>query len=435
MRSLRFRVLIIFTIVFLCSSFATWRISDSINRRVVGDFFEGSMRLELQQARKAFETGGSPALKDCLEDIDSVLHGTRYLLDARGQDLVSGADRSQVLSAGSFPRDRPHMVNGQFLIVMRSTDNKYFLVVIAPPPVPPTRFIPYFVLLTLAIALLGWLLSIGIVSPLGHVAATVEHFGKGDLKARVRTERSDEIGDLARSFDSMADRIETLLTAERRLLQDISHELRSPLARLSFAAELMKGAADPDEALDRMRREVVRLSQLIDNLLEVTRLEGDPSSRETQRFSFTSLMQEVLRDCTFEAESRGIDISRQIDDAMDMEGNPELIRRAIENVLRNAIHYASEKSSIQMEAKLRVNGIVVTVSDTGPGVPEELLIRIFDPFVRADESRDSTSGGVGLGLSIARRAVLLHHGAISAKNLHPGLLVTISLPTSTEDVK
>jgi two-component system sensor histidine kinase CpxA len=233
----------------------------------------------------------------------------------------------------------------------------------------------------------------------------------------------------------MADRIETLLTAERRLLQDVSHELRSPLARLSFAAELMKGTTNPDEALGRMRREIIRLSQLIDNLLEVTRMEGDPSSRETQRFSFASLLQEVLRDCAFEAEARRIEITSRMDGALDMEGNPELIRRAMENVLRNAIRFSPEQSRIQSEVEREAHGIVVIISDSGPGVPEELLTRIFDPFVCANESRDSSSGGgVGLGLSIARRAVLLHHGTISAKNLQPGLQVTINLPTGIIDL-
>lgn len=435
MKSLRFRILVIFVVVFLCSSFATWRISDYIARQVAGDFFEGSTRLELQQARRAFETGGSSALKQCLTEIDSALRGTRYLLDARGRDLVSGTDRSQVLSAESFSRGRPYMIDGRFLIVMASADRKYHLVLIAPPPVAPVRFIPYFVLLTLAIAFLGWFLSIGIVSPLHRVAAAVEQFGKGDLKARVRSKRQDEIGDLGNLFDRMADRIETLLTAERRLLQDVSHELRSPLARLSFAAELMKGTTNPDEALGRMRREIIRLSQLIDNLLEVTRMEGDPSSRETQRFSFASLLQEVLRDCAFEAEARRIEITSRMDGALDMEGNPELIRRAMENVLRNAIRFSPEQSRIQSEVEREAHGIVLIISDSGPGVPEELLTRIFDPFVCANESRDSSSGGgVGLGLSIARRAVLLHHGTISAKNLQPGLQVTINLPTGITDV-
>jgi two-component system sensor histidine kinase CpxA len=438
MKSLRFRILVIFTIVFVGASFATWTISDYIAHQMSGDVFEGQLRLELDQARIAFETGGIPALRQCLSEMDSALPGTHYLLDARGRDLVSGVDHSRALSAESAPTGRPYFVDGQALIVKASLDHKYHLLIIAPPPPPPVapwRFMPFFALLTLAIALLGWFLSIGIVVPLHRVAAIVERFGKGDLRARVRAQRKDEIGDLGRSFDSMADHIETLLTAERRLLQDVSHELRSPLARLSFAAELMKGAANPAEALDRMRREIVRLSQLIDNLIEVTRVEGDPSSRETRRFSLTALMREVMRDCVFEAEARKVAIAGQIDDALEIDGNPELVRRAVENVLRNAIRFSPEESSISVEVARDPTGITVTISDSGPGVPEELLTQIFDPFVRVDQSRNSESGGVGLGLSIARRAVLLHHGAISAKNLCPGLQLTITLPTGTKDVK
>jgi two-component system sensor histidine kinase CpxA len=436
MKSLRFRILVIFTVVFLCSSFVAWIISDHIAHQIAGNFFDATMRLELQQARRAFETGGGAALKQCLAEMDSAMLGTRHLLDSRGQDLMSGADYSEALTAETASPDRPHFVNGHAVIVKVSADRKYYLIVIAPPPpIAPTRFIPYFVLLTLAIALLGWFLSIGIVVPLHRVAAIVERFGKGDLRARVGPQRKDEIGDLGRSFDSMADHIETLLTAERRLLQDVSHELRSPLARLSFAAELMKGAANPDEALNRMRREIVRLSQLIDNLIEVTRVEGDPSSRETKRFSLTALMREVMRDCVFEAEARKVAITGLIDDALEIEGNPELVRRAVENVLRNAIRFSPIESSISVEVARDPTGITVTISDSGPGVPEELLTQIFDPFVRVDQSRNSESGGVGLGLSIARRAVLLHHGAISAKNLCPGLQLTITLPTGTKDVK
>lgn len=435
MKSLRFRILIIFTIVFVCASFATWRISDYIAHQMSGDMFEAQMRLQLDDARRAFEIGGISALRECLSELNSVLPGTHYLLDAHGRDLVSGVDRSETLAAESASREHPYMVNRQFLIVRASADRKYYLVTIAPPPpLTPILFIPYFFLLTIAIVFLGWLLSASIVSPVHRVATIVERFGKEDLKARVRPKRKDEIGDLGRSFDSMADRIEMLLTAERRLLQDVSHELRSPLARLGFAAELMKGAANPDEALGRVRREIVRLSQLIDNLIEVTRVEGDPSSRETQQFSFTSLTRAVIEDCALEAEARNVAIKSQIEDDLEMEANPELVRRAVENVLRNAIRFSPEDSSILTKAEQHSSNITLAISDAGPGVPDELLTHIFDPFVRVDRSRDSGSGGVGLGLSIARRAVLLHHGAISAKNLNPGLQVIITLPTGIENI-
>ncbi len=438
MKSLRFRILVIFTIVFLGASFATWRIWDYIAHQMSGDVFEGQLRLELDQARTAFETGGIPALRQCLSEMDSALPGTYYLLDAHGRDLVSGADHARALPAESVPSGRPYFINGQALIVRASPDHKYYLLIIAPPPPPPPgapwRFMPFFALLTLAIALLGWFLSVGIVVPLHRVAAIVDRFGKGDLQARVKSKRKDELGDLARSFDGMADRIETLLTAERRLLQDVSHELRSPLARLSFAAELMRNAANPDEAHDRVRREIVRLSQLIDSLIEVTRVEGDPSSRETQRFSLTSLMWEVVRDCVIEAEARKVAIAGQINDALEIDGNPELVRRAVENVLRNAIRFSPEESSISAEVARDSTGITIIIRDSGPGVPEELLTQIFDPFVRVDQSRNCASGGLGLGLSIARRAVLLHHGTISAKNLNLGLQVTITLPTGIGNI-
>jgi two-component system sensor histidine kinase CpxA len=429
MKSLRFQILLIFTIIFVGASFATWRISDTIARQMSGNVFEGVMRLELDQARRAFETGGTPELKECLAEMDSALPGTHYLLDSGGRDLVTAVDRSETLAGGSASRERPSMVKGGYLIVRGSADHRYYLVTIAPPPPFAPIFIPYFVLLTVSIVFLGWLLSVSIVSPVHRVATIVERFGKGDLTARVRARRRDEIGDLGRSFDGMADHMEKLLAAERRLLQDVSHELRSPLARLSFAAELMRGAAKPEEALDRMRREILRLSQLIHNLIEVNRVEGDSLLRNPERFSLTSLMREVMTDCVFEAEGRNVAIMGQLEDALEMGGSSELMRRAVENVLRNAIRFSPEDSIVSAKLARDSTSITVTVRDSGPGVPDELLTQIFDPFVRVDQSRNSAAGGVGLGLSIARRAVLLHHGAISAENLRPGLQVTITLPT------
>ncbi|MFC5863321.1 sensor histidine kinase [Acidicapsa dinghuensis] len=430
MKSLQWRIVLIFTFALLCSSFAMWKISDRISHEATGDFFRGSVDLELEQATRMYEEGGSHALGVYLSETNAALPGVRYLTDASGRDLVSGVDRSNMLSLEKGPPGPPPKVNGQFVFVKSSADRRYHLILFAPPPIKMARFIPYFVSVALAIILLGWILSIGIVSPLHRLAGAVDRFGRGDLSARVAMTRRDEIGDVGRSFNSMADRIETLLTAERRLLQDVSHELRSPLARLSFAAELMGSAADPDAALDRMRREIMRLSQLIATLLEVTSIEGDPSSRETQSFSVTPLVEEVVSDCAFEAESRGVRIESSLNSIARLEGNPELVRRAIENVLRNSIRYSGNGAAVQVNASDAGGSTTITVSDSGPGVPEEMLSRIFDPFFRVEASRETTSGGVGLGLSIARRSVLLHHGQIAARNLSPGLQVTISLPIS-----
>jgi two-component system sensor histidine kinase CpxA len=218
------------------------------------------------------------------------------------------------------------------------------------------------------------------------------------------------------------------VTAERRLLQDVSHELRSPLARLSFAAELMKGADDPEAAASRMKREIARLSRLVAALLEVNSAEGDPSSRKTQRFLLTDLVREIVEDCAFEAEAHQVRIESMLDSAAIVEGDPELIRRAVENVVRNAIRFAPHDSAVMVRMADCPGNVVISIRDCGPGAPPELLSRIFDPFFRVDESRDGATGGAGLGLSIARRAVLLHHGEIIAENASPGLRVRTTIP-------
>lgn len=427
MRTLHLRIIVTFALALLGASLALWIISAQVARTVTRDFFEGSMTLELEQASKVYETGGPEALREYLAETDRALKGKRYLTDSTGRDLASGVQLPLVAPRGfnllGFP---PHPE--QFAISKSSADGRYRLVTVAPPPLGLTRFVPYFVLLGLAILLLGWLLSTGIISPLHRLARTVDAFGKGDLSARAESNRKDEIGDLARSFNSMAGRIETLLTAERRLLQDVSHELRSPLARLGFAAELMNGSSNPDTALARMRREINRLSSLVSTLLEVTGSEGDPSTRTTEEIHFASLVNEVVADCRLEAGVRDVGIEAQTGCASDVvQGTPELLRRAVENVLRNAIRFAPAESTVSVSLRALKDAVILSVRDSGPGVPESLLDRIFDPFFRVDESRDG-SVGAGLGLSIARRAILLHGGEIKAKNTYPGLLLAIRIP-------
>jgi len=346
---------------------------------------------------------------------------------------VSGVDRSDMLVTRNKFLRPPKSVNGRVLIVKSSPDSRYHLIVAVPPPLGLPSFIPYLLLVAGLIALFGWLLATGIVSPLRRLASTVERFGRGDLNARIHSDRKDEIGELARSFDAMADRIEMLLTAERRLLQDISHELRSPLARLSFAAELMKNAPDPDAAATRMKQEINRLTHLVSSLLEVTTAEGDPSSRVIERFDTATVLEPTLEDCAFEAEARSVRIDIEGESSAGINGIPELLRRAVENVLRNAIRYAPEGSTVDVKIAEIGDRVQISVRDHGPGVPEEAVSRLFDPFFRADASRDPTSGNVGLGLAIARRAVLIHHGNITARNANPGLCVTIEIPCTVAE--
>jgi signal transduction histidine kinase len=431
MRSLYLRILATLAAALVLCLVITLIESARLDRATTRRYIEGSITLELQQAQRVYEEGGPQRLASYLAEVDAALQGQRYLTDREGKDLVSGVDHSEMLMPRTNFLGFPKTVYGRLVIVKSSADSRYHLLVIVSPPLGLPRFVPYLLLVAGVIALFGWLLAIGIVSPLRRLAFTVERFGGGDLGARIHANRKDEIGDLARSFDSMADLIQALLTAERRLLQDISHELRSPLARLSFAAELMKDAPDPEAAADRMKQEIRRLTQLVASLLEVTTAEGDPSSRVVERFAVSAVLEPTVDDCAFEAEARGVRIESDSRSTAEIDGDPELLRRALENVLRNAVRYAPEGSAVKVKIEDSDDRVRISIRDHGPGAPEEALSRIFDPFFRADASRDPTTGNVGLGLAIARRAVLIHHGNITAMNAQPGLRVIIDVPCAT----
>jgi signal transduction histidine kinase len=361
--------------------------------------------------------------------LDQSLGATHYLTDAAGRDLITGEDRSALLHVPR-PWFGPPEIDGRLVVVESSQDGRYRLIVLASPPFNIWAFAPYYLLILAAVACLCWLLAIGIVRPLRHVARAVNQFGHGDLSLRVRVTRRDEIGDLGHAFNDMAERLETLLTAERRLLQDISHELRSPLARLNIAIELARHADDRDAAATRLQREADRLTSLVGSLIEVTRMEGDPEAVKFEPLSAGAIVEEVVKGCTLEADARECRIVLQTDTTRALHGHPELLRRAVENVLRNAIRYAPSNTDISVEVADAPSGVAITVRDRGPGVPDADLPRLMQPFFRVDEVRDAASGGIGLGLSIASRAVRLHHGSLVVENAHPGLRVSLVLPES-----
>ena len=307
------------------------------------------------------------------------------------------------------------------LILRAAGDGHYWFFHLVPPRRSMSWFLsPEHLFMIGAAVLFCYLLAYHLTKPLRVLEKAVARFGQGDFSARARSTRSDELGQLARSFDRMAERIETLLAAEHRLLLDISHELRSPLARLGVAVELARSGEDRDAALDRIQKESDRLNSLVGQLLQVTRAEGDPNSLRPVPLRMDDMVAEIVGDSAIEATARGCKLVLDRAEPITVEGDPELLRRAVENVIRNAIRYAPQGSSVDV-AVTRTNGTgVVEVRDYGPGVPEEALSRIFDPFYRVSTDRDRASGGVGLGLSIARRAVDLHKGKLEARNMNPG---------------
>lgn len=389
-----------------------------------GGPFERTVAFQVDEAEETYRIGGPAALDTYLRKLRFYFGPDHYFTDARGKDLVTGADRSALLAAGLA---KEHKSGDRFVFVVPSKNGAYRLIATGKPPFTPWSFLPYYGLLLLVVALLCWMLAVNIASPLRSLAHKVQRFGAGDLTARARLRRRDEIGDVARAFDQMAERIETLLTAERRLLQDISHELRSPLARLSFAAELSKTAEDRNAAAARITKEVARLTDLVGALVEVTRVEGDPSTRRVENLDLGELARDLLESCRMEAEAHGSRFQLE-GGSVAMRGDRELLRRAIENVLRNAIRYAPAGSAIDVQVDSKDGNAILSVRDFGPGVPADMLPKIFQPFFRVDGSRDSQTGGVGLGLAIAQRAVSAHHGRIVAENAVPGLRVRMELP-------
>ena len=393
-----------------------------------GNFIPRFNALLMEEAIESWQTGGRPALAAHMQRVTRHMSGNHYLTDASGKDLATGEDRSKMLAIARPDTGPPKGYDSRQVIVYPSPDGKYRFLVVFENYVDLGQYLPYYLLILAAVALLCWILATNLASPLHALARVVDRFGAGDLSVRDNSHRKDEIGEVGRAFDRMAERIGTLLTAERRLLQDISHELRSPLARLSFAAELARTADDREAAIVRMKKEIARLTDLVGGLIQVTRAEGDPAAGSSESLRLDELLREVVDDCRVEADARGCQIAFSGRPELTMRGDREVLRRAVENVLRNAIRYTPAGTSVDIQLLASAGAARISVRDYGPGVPAEALPKIFQPFFRVDDSRYTATGGVGLGLAIASRAIGLHHGKLWAENTPPGLNVWIELP-------
>ncbi len=333
---------------------------------------------------------------------------------------------------------------GEFHLVAKpvaAPDGRRFVVVgtLHRPPRPidllePRALWPRLAVLAAMIGLLSFLLARYLSSPVGALRRATQQLSGGDLSARVGgrvVRRRDEIGDLARDFDTMAGQMESLVGSQQRLLRDVSHELRSPLARLRVALELARDRAGAAArgSIDRMEREATRIDELIGQLLLLERLAAGEPDGEKTTFALAELLGEVVDDASFEASAGGRAVKVEADAEAVVVGYPALLRSAIDNVLRNAIRHAPEASVIDVVLTLDGRSAEIAVRDCGPGVPEEHLHSLFEPFTRVADARERSSGGSGLGLAIARRAVELHRGGVSARN-HPdgGLEVVLRFP-------
>jgi two-component system, OmpR family, sensor histidine kinase CpxA len=301
-----------------------------------------------------------------------------------------------------------------------------------------------WVLAILISGLICYLLALYLTRPILRLQAATRELAAGNLAARAggaMEKRRDEIGQLVRDFNQMAERIETLMDSELQLIRDISHELRSPLARLNVALGLarQRAGADATPHLDRIEREAERLNELIGRLLTLARLEGAAVPPEQAPVSLSELVREVAEDAGFEAESRHCSVEVQAAESCMAVGSPDLLRSAVENVVRNAVRYTAEGTQVRIElACVGFDGgqwASIRVRDHGPGLPESELNNVFRPFYRVASARERETGGTGLGLAITERAVRLHGGSVRASNAPGGgLLVEMRLPAAPAPV-
>jgi signal transduction histidine kinase len=307
-----------------------------------------------------------------------------------------------------------------------------------------TRFLPPFFgrgeivrIATMLVVVLGvcYLLARSLTTPIRKLQKTAQQIAAGDYSARVgkslgRT--GNEIADLGRDFDIMVERTEGLIGAQKRLLRDISHELRSPLARLNVALALAKKRlnAEDDGSLRKIGQEADRINELIGHLLTLARLQSGVGVPAPEPVDLAGLLREVAGDVDFEVASkmRGVNIISS--EEVTVTGSGELLRRAIENIVRNAAQYTAQNTRVEISLSVRGKEAEITVVDFGPGVPEQDLPHLFEPFYRVAKARERGTGGVGIGLAIAKQAVKAHRGRLTARNGddRKGLIVAMTLP-------
>ncbi|MEO8464615.1 MAG: ATP-binding protein [Gammaproteobacteria bacterium] len=283
----------------------------------------------------------------------------------------------------------------------------------------------------LASAIMSVLLARYLSSPIMRLQKASRALAAGALETRVGrpfNRRSDEVGTLARDFDAMAERIQALVTAKETLLRDVSHELRSPLARIRMALALAqrRAGAQAQSDLDRIEREAEKLDALIGQVMTLTRLRtASAPRRESVRLD--QLVGEVVDDARFEHPASRVELTTS--GPIEVRGDADGLKSAIENVVRNALIYGDPGQPVQVEATSSADEALVRVLDRGPGVPDSELSRIFEPFYRTDKSRDHQKGGQGIGLAITTRVTELHGGSVTARNRNGGgLEIDLKLP-------
>jgi two-component system sensor histidine kinase CpxA len=290
-----------------------------------------------------------------------------------------------------------------------------------------------FVFALLISGFMCWWLARYVSKPVERLQSSARSLAAGNLDARVGEEfssRHDELGVLARDFDVMAEHVRNLIASKEDLLRGMSHELRSPLARLRVALGLARRPGeDLSRQLDRIELEAERLDTLIGQMLQLSQLRAAEPAHLREEVELTTLLTEVVEDARLEANAQNKQVEWTPSASVVVEGDQSLLRSAIENVLRNAVRFTASGTAVRAQLQQEGSRARLLIEDKGPGVPDPELDRIFEPFYRVAQSRDRDSGGTGLGLAITARIVALHGGRVVAGNGSAGgLRVEIALP-------
>ncbi|MEI2774101.1 MAG: ATP-binding protein [Candidatus Competibacter sp.] len=380
--------------------------------------------------------GGMAALRGLLGEWNTQRGGAHvYVVDNAGRELLGRAVSTEALTQA---RQLAQADQESRIARLEAADGQHYLLFIPAEgemsrrSSPPSPLLPIGIGILASLgfsALLAWYLS----KPIRHLRSAFDAVAAGKLETRIGPRmgrRRDEIADLGRDFDRMAQQLQILVGSQRRLLHDVSHELRSPLARLQAAIGLARQQPEKlDASLDRIERESGRLDELVGELLTLSRLEAGMSGAMDEEVDLVGLVAGIADDAQFEAEASGRHVRFCGDGEFVVKARAELLHRALDNVIRNAVKYTRKGTEVEVEVERRTapDRLIVTVADRGPGVPESDLQTVFEPFFRSDSS--VATAGFGLGLAIARRAIEMHGGTIRVMNREGGgLCVAIALP-------
>jgi len=360
-------------------------------------------------SNKRLISGGGPPLRDNdKEDLLRLVEQTSPIAVKRGA--------FKVLGPVFFERD--------------NTRYALFTVKLEMPEKQTPPIILFLSIALITTTLLSWLFAKSLTNPILHIQGSAKRLASGDWQTRVgkAAKRQDELGHLARDFNKMAEQLESMWGSQKRLLADVSHELRSPLARLQMALGLAHQQNVDPETLARVEREADRMETLISQLLTLSRAEAGEATM--QKHVLSHVLNDVFTDAAFEAANMNKQLSIEDIPPKTVVIDSMMFCRAVENVLRNAIRHS--KLVTQVAFSEDAHHWYIHITDDGEGLSNEECERIFSPFYRATLARERESGGVGLGLSIAKAAVELHHGRINAEPAkRGGLRVTLTFPTSS----